>query len=41
MDHIDNAGKKGYAILGIFVAILLIVILFIYIYRLNLQYLPG
>lgn len=40
MDHIENAGKKGYVILGIIIALILIVSLLIYIYHLNFQYLP-
>lgn len=40
MDHIENAGKKGYAVMGIIIAVILIVSLLIYVYNLNFQYLP-
>ncbi len=40
MDHIENAGKKGYVILGLVITIILIVSLLIYVYNQNFQYLP-
>jgi len=40
-EEIKNEGAKGYVILGIFLFLLLFVILVVYIYQRNFQYLPS
>ncbi len=40
-EEIKNEGTKGYVILGVFLFLLLFVILVVYIYQRNFQYLPS
>jgi len=40
-DEIRNSGKKGYLILGAFIAFLLFITLVISIYQYNFKFLPG
>lgn len=37
MDHIENAGKKGYCFMYFFIAIIAIIILFVAIYKYNFR----